>query len=41
VEWSVFAAPVSELAGFIKQQAREAAEHKADPRADPGQDPEA
>jgi len=41
VEWSVFAAPVSELAGFVEPQAREAAEHKTDPRADPGQDPEA
>ena len=40
VEWSVFAVPHGELAGFIEQQAREAAEHKADPRTDPGQDPE-
>jgi hypothetical protein len=34
VEWSVFATPVSELAEFIEQQAREAAEHGDDP--DPG-----
>ena len=34
VEWSVFAAPVAELAGFTEEQAREAAEHKAD-RTDP------
>jgi predicted transcriptional regulator len=41
VEWSVFAAPVSELAGFIEQQAREAAEHKADPSTDPDRGPAA
>jgi hypothetical protein len=37
VEWTVFAAPVPELTGFVEAQAREAAERKAGP----GQDPEA
>jgi Helix-turn-helix domain len=37
VEWTVFAAPVPELAGFAEAQAREAAERKAGP----GQDSEA
>jgi hypothetical protein len=35
VEWSVFATPVSELAEFIEQQAREAAEHSDAPDQGP------
>ena len=36
VEWSVFAAPVAELAQLAEAQARDAAGHQADP--DPGPD---
>ena len=34
VEWTVFNAPVAELAGFIEAQARDAAEHEDDPGPD-------
>ena len=40
VEWTVFAAPVPELAGFAEAQAREVARHPAERSRDPGPDPE-
>jgi DNA-binding transcriptional ArsR family regulator len=41
VEWTVFAAPVPELAGFTEAQAREVARQSAEQGRDPGPDPEA